>query len=157
MSIRGKCVFRMCELRKQIQIFMYRKRIPLEEEYKALKFWVWQFSLCFSVARILQNGYFSITNSKFIPFMAIFKHFCLKVNSNLEKHWTFYTFTHRKRRAILFSVPQAKNLGTPFFAGRRRTKNFPTYFSFSSDLIFILVQYPPWKNLAMMYAKVPAL
>ena len=31
------------------------------------------------------------------------------------------------------SPPQAKNLGTPFFARRRRAKNFPTKFSFWSD------------------------
>ena len=49
------------------------------------------------------------------------------------------------------SPPLAKNLGTPFFARRRRAKNFPTWFSFSSDLIFILVRYPPWKNLAITY------
>ena len=44
-----------------------------------------------------------------------------------------------------------EKFGIPFFA-RRRAKNFPTHFSFSSDLIFIFARYPPWKNLAMMYA-----
>ena len=36
----------------------------------------------------------------------------------------------------------------------RAAKNFPTNFSFASDQIFILVRYPPWKNLAITYAPI---
>ena len=45
-------------------------------------------------------------------------------------------------------------IGRKIFGAPPARKNFPTNFSFSSDQIFILVRYPPWKNLAITYDSV---
>ena len=66
---------------------------------------------------------------------------------NFEKLTVFSASTTKKAR-------RRRKIWEPlFFARRRRAKNFPTNFSFSSDQIFILVRYPPWKNLAITYER----
>ena len=63
----------------------------------------------------------------------------LTVFSGFNGFLTVFSASTTKKSPV-----QAKNLGTPFFASRRRAKNFPRTFSFSSED-------PPQKNLVTTY------
>ena len=64
------------------------------------------------------------------PFFQKFDGFWKKIRkiNGFSAVLTVFSASTTKKRP-----PQAKNLGTPFFARRRRAKNFPRTFSFSSE------------------------